>query len=184
VPGGGVERLQAPIIENEQIGAAQVAQKTRKRQLNRTLSRLYLFETTLPIKGWLSLSWSARFAENNRRNGSIHDVAQSETGLDPCDTWQTREFGSMNSLEVLDIASQYNRHIIVASGHQEASDDGWAIQNAGLKRFQGLIALAFQCDPNEDGRTKTEAAQIEDRLIALNESVLFQGPLPSRDRGT
>ena len=29
VPGGGVERLQAPVIENEQIGAAQVAQKTR-----------------------------------------------------------------------------------------------------------------------------------------------------------
>ena len=27
--GGGVERLQAPIIENEQIGAAQIAQKTR-----------------------------------------------------------------------------------------------------------------------------------------------------------
>ena len=27
--GGGVERLQAPVIENEQIGAAQVAQKTR-----------------------------------------------------------------------------------------------------------------------------------------------------------
>ena len=29
VTGGGVERLQAPVIENEQIGAAQVAQKTR-----------------------------------------------------------------------------------------------------------------------------------------------------------
>ena len=29
VPGGGVERLQALIIENEQIGAAQIAQKTR-----------------------------------------------------------------------------------------------------------------------------------------------------------
>ncbi len=29
MPGGGVERLQAPIIENEQIGAAKVAQKTR-----------------------------------------------------------------------------------------------------------------------------------------------------------
>src|SRR5260370_35006027 len=29
VPGGGVERLQAPVIENEQIGAAQVAQKAR-----------------------------------------------------------------------------------------------------------------------------------------------------------
>ncbi len=27
--GGGVERLQAPVIENEQIGAAQVVQKTR-----------------------------------------------------------------------------------------------------------------------------------------------------------
>ena len=29
MPGGGVERLQAPVIENEQIGAAQVAQKAR-----------------------------------------------------------------------------------------------------------------------------------------------------------
>src|SRR6266851_466053 len=29
VTGGGVERLQAPVIENEKIGAAQVAQKTR-----------------------------------------------------------------------------------------------------------------------------------------------------------
>ena len=29
MPGGGVERLQAPIIENEQIGAAQIAQQTR-----------------------------------------------------------------------------------------------------------------------------------------------------------
>ncbi len=29
VPGGGVERLEAPVIENEQIGASQVAQKTR-----------------------------------------------------------------------------------------------------------------------------------------------------------
>ena len=29
VTGGGVERLQAPVIENEQIGAAEVAQKTR-----------------------------------------------------------------------------------------------------------------------------------------------------------
>jgi hypothetical protein len=29
VPGGGIERLQAPVIENEQIGAAQVAQKAR-----------------------------------------------------------------------------------------------------------------------------------------------------------
>src|ERR1700693_5582380 len=29
MPGGSVERLQAPIIENEQIGAGQIAQKTR-----------------------------------------------------------------------------------------------------------------------------------------------------------
>ena len=28
VPGGGVERLQAPIVENQKIGAAEVAQKT------------------------------------------------------------------------------------------------------------------------------------------------------------
>jgi hypothetical protein len=90
----------------------------------------------------------------------------------------------MNSFEVLDVAGQYNRNVIVTSGHQETSDDGGAIQNACLKRFQRLIALTFQCDSDEDGRTKTKAAEVEDRLIALNESILFQGPLPSRDGGT
>jgi hypothetical protein len=28
VPGGGVERLQAPIVEDQKVGAAEVAQKT------------------------------------------------------------------------------------------------------------------------------------------------------------
>ena len=89
----------------------------------------------------------------------------------------------MNSLEVLDIARQYDSDVIVASGHQEASDHGRAIYNARIKSLQRLVALALQCDPDEDSGTKTETAQVEDRLIALYESVLFQRPLPSRDGG-
>jgi hypothetical protein len=65
----------------------------------------------------------------------------------------------MNSLEVLDIARQYDGDVIVASRHQEASDYGRTIENARLKGLQRLFALALQGDPDEDSGAKTEAAQ-------------------------
>jgi hypothetical protein len=73
----------------------------------------------------------------------------------------TREFGSVIAFEVLDIARQDNDDVVVASRHQEASNHRWTVDDRGFERFQRLLVLTFQGDPDQNGGGETEAPNPE-----------------------
>ena len=76
----------------------------------------------------------------------------------------------MNAFEVLDIARQDNNDVVVASRHQEASNHRWTVYDRGFERFQRLLVLTFQGDPDQNGGGETEARQIQNGLIATDET--------------
>jgi len=127
-------------------------------------------------------SKSSRFTKNHRRDRPVHDLAHGEARLNPRHPRQSREFGSVNAFEVLDIARQDNDDVVVASRHQEASNHRWTVDDRGFERFQRLLVLTFQGDPDQNGGGETEARQIQNGLIASDETFFLQHLLPSGDR--
>ncbi len=88
----------------------------------------------------------------------------------------------MNAFEVLDIARQDDDDVVVASRHQEVSNHRWTVDDRGFERFQRLLVLTFQGDPDQNGGGKAEARQIQNGLIAADETFFLQHLLPSGDR--
>jgi hypothetical protein len=118
----------------------------------------------------MTRSKSSRFTKNHRRYRPVHDLSHGEARLNPRHPRQSREFGSVNAFEVLDIARQDDDDVVVASRHQEASDHRWTVDNRGFERFQRLLVLTFQGDPDQNGGGETEARQIQNGLIATDET--------------
>jgi hypothetical protein len=68
-------------------------------------------------------SKSSRFTKNHRRDRPVHDLAHGEARLNPRHPRQSREFGSVNAFEVLDIARQENDDVVDGQSMTAASND-------------------------------------------------------------
>jgi hypothetical protein len=89
----------------------------------------------------------------------------------------------VNALEVFYVAGEHDYNIVVASRHQEASDDRWAADDSHFEGLQGFAALTLQGNPDQYRSPETEALQIEHRLVPANESADLKRSLPPRNRG-
>src|SRR5258708_5092727 len=116
----------------------------------------------------------ARSAKDHRRDRPVHDLAHGEARLDPRNPGQPRQLGSVNAFEVLDVARHDDDDVVVAAGHQEAAHHRWTLDDRGFERFQRILVLAFQRDPDQHGGGEAKARQIQDGLIAADEAFLFQ----------
>src|SRR5258708_19538682 len=133
-------------------------------------------------RAWLRPSARARSAKDHRRHRPVHDLAHGEARLDPRNPGQPRQLGSVNAFEVLDVARHDDDDVVVAAGHQEAAYHRWTLDDRGFERFQRILVLAFQRDPDQHGGGEAKARQIQDRLIAADEPFLFHPFLPPPDR--
>ena len=75
----------------------------------------------------VSRSKSSRFTKNHRRDCPVRDLAHGDARLNPRHPRQSRELGSVNAFEILDIARQDNDDVVVASRHQEAPNHRWTV---------------------------------------------------------
>lgn len=80
----------------------------------------------------------------------------------------------MNPLEILDIAGDHGEQIIVAARHQQAAHYRRAFDDGAFECKQRVLALAVECDSNDDGGAEPERLQAEDGLISFDQPILLE----------
>src|SRR5882757_3547768 len=116
----------------------------------------------------------AQFPKYNIRNSAIDDLAQGEARLDPGNAREAGKLRAMDALEILDVPGHHNQNVIIRAGHQEASNHRRTFDDLRLERRERLVALALQRNPDQDRGSEVELSEVEDGLIALDVTALFQ----------